>query len=101
MISLDIIVSIFISSPKLEENSVFGLQRRAKIPAIKKVLVGQLGWWGAPDPPARAAPLDPLLPIRPPLPPYIPDSHHGFAAVASHLRAYTNCVELYARTCIK
>ena len=67
----------------------------------KKVLVGQRGRGGGPNPPARAAPLDPLLcPMHPPLPPCIPD-HPVFAAVASHVRAYTNCVELYAQNFIK
>ena len=58
----------------------------------------------APQPPgggfAPCAPGPAPYPHTPPISPYIPGSP-GLAGVASQLRAYTRCIELYAQNCIK
>ena len=63
-IFLDFLVSIFISSPKLEEFRIWTAEKGTNF-CNKKVLVSQ---WGGP-PPTGASPPTPLDPLLPPIHP--------------------------------
>ena len=108
MIFLDFLVSIFIDLKNLEVFRVWMAEKDTSS-YNKKVLVSQWGGGGANPPGGGVAPCSSTrgcapgpapYPHTPPLSPYIPGPPR-LAAVASHVRADTRYVELYAQNCIK
>ena len=81
MIFLDFLVSLFIPSPKLPRNSVFGWQRRAQIPIIKK-------FWSVRRRSARPPPRWGLRPLL---------LHRGLRPWTRYLTPYTPSFPLYTR----